>query len=85
MPKVFPMPSEPTISKEYQYPTIAIKQLIKVLVDPTLRDHHNIVLSGIKYIVFNLGQDSVEFLNIIIPPLLQLIKSNDPILTESLF
>ena len=59
--------------------------MIKVLLDPTLRDHHHIVLQGIKYIVYNLGTDSIVFLPLIIPPLMTLIKTNDPVLNESLY
>ena len=42
-------------TKENKYPTKAIQHLVKVLLDLTLRDHHHIVLQGIKYIVYNLG------------------------------
>ena len=60
-------------NKENKYSAKAIEHLIKVLIDPTLRDHHHIVLQGIKYIVFNLGPDSIMFLPLIIPPILILI------------
>lgn len=60
-------------TKENKYSTKAIEQLISVLLDPTLRDHHHIVLQGIKYIVHNLGQDSIVFLPLIIPPIMIMI------------
>jgi hypothetical protein len=63
--------------KENKYPTKAIQHLVKVLLDPTLRDHHEIVLQGMSYIVKHLGPDCVEFLPVIIPPLVILIKTND--------
>ena len=72
-------------TKENKYPTKAIQHLIKVLLDGTLRDHHHIVLQGIKYIVYNLGQDSIVFLPLIIPPLMTLIKTDDHVLNESLY
>jgi len=62
--------ADSSTSKESYYSTFAIEQLIKVLVDPTLRDHHQTVLLGINYLVLNLGQDSANFLPLIIPPIL---------------
>lgn len=41
-------------TKENKYATKAIQHLVKVLLDVTLRDHHRIVLSSIKYIVYTL-------------------------------
>jgi Domain of unknown function (DUF3385) len=63
--------------KENKYPTKAIQHLVKVLLDPTLRDHHHIVLQGMSYIVKHLGPDCVEFLPVIVPPLMILIRTND--------
>lgn len=63
--------------KENKYPTKAIQHLVKVLLDPTLRDHHHIVLQGMSYIVKHLGADCVEFLPVIVPPLMILIRTND--------
>ena len=63
--------------KENKYPTKAIQHLVKVLLDNTLRDHHHIVLQGMSYIVKHLGPDCVEFLPVIVPPLMILIKTND--------
>jgi len=59
--------------------------LVKVLLDPTLRDHHHIVLQSISYIVKNLGADCVEFLPVIVPPLMILIRTNDDILMLDLY
>jgi serine/threonine-protein kinase mTOR len=59
--------------------------LVKVLLDQTLRDHHHIVLQGMSYIVKHLAQDCVEFLPVIIPPLMILIKSNDQDLIFDLY
>ena len=63
--------------------------MIKVLLDGTLRDHHHIVLQGIKYIVHTLGQENISvlqlFLPLVIPPIMMLIQNNDTVLNESLF
>lgn len=71
--------------KDNKYPTKAIQHLVKVLLDPTLRDHHHIVLQGMSYIVKHLGPDCVEFLPVIIPPLMILIKTNDADLILDLY
>ena len=68
------------------YSSLAIEQMVKVLLDQTLRDHHQIVLNGIKYIVQNLGTECVQYLHLVIPPLLKLIKySEHSHLNESLY
>lgn len=71
--------------KDNKYPTKAIQHLVKVLLDPTLRDHHHIVLQGMSYIVKHLSADCVEFLPVIIPPLMILIKTNDADLILDLY
>lgn len=55
------------------------------MLDPTLRDHHHIVLQGLSYIVKNLGPDCVEFLPVIVPPLMILIRTNDADLIIDLY
>ena len=44
---------ELNLSKDNKYPALSIHHLLKVLVDPNLRDHHKVCLDGIKYIVRN--------------------------------
>jgi len=63
---------------------MAIYQLLKVLVDPNLRDHHKVCLDGIKYLVRN-QPNCMPFMPMLIPPLMNLMKANDPYLTNSLF
>ena len=67
------------------YPTVAIKALMRVLLIPNLKDHHEIVLQASKFILKSLTTDCVPFLPIIIPPLLNLIKTNESNMTSSLF
>lgn len=73
------------ISKENKYPAMAINMMLKVLLNTNLRDHHLIVLSNIKYIIGKLAKDILPFLPLLIPPLIALIKQNDPALNKSLF
>jgi serine/threonine-protein kinase mTOR len=65
------------LSKEDKYPSMAIQALLKVLVDPNLHDHHKVCLDGIKYIVRN-QPDCMPFMPMLIPPLLHLMKQNEP-------
>eukprot|EP01022_Parablepharisma_sp_SALTPOND_P010231 TRINITY_DN1420_c0_g2_i1.p1 TRINITY_DN1420_c0_g2~~TRINITY_DN1420_c0_g2_i1.p1 ORF type:complete len:2697 (-),score=257.94 TRINITY_DN1420_c0_g2_i1:82-8172(-) len=67
------------------YPTVAIKALMRVLLIPNLKDHHEIVLQASKFILKSLTTDCVPFLPIIIPPLLNLIKTGESNMTSSLF
>lgn len=67
------------------YPTVAIKALMRVLLIPNLKDHHEIVLQASKFILKSLTTDCVPFLPIIIPPILNLIKAKDTTMTSALF
>jgi hypothetical protein len=73
------------ISKENKYPAMAINMMLKVLLNPNLRDHHLIVISNIKYIIGKLAKDILPFLPLMIPPLIALIKQNDSTLSKGLF
>ena len=70
---------------ETYYPTVAIKALMGVLMIPTLKDHHQVVLHASKFILKSLTSDCVPYLPTIIPPILNLIKTADPIMMISLF
>jgi hypothetical protein len=65
------------ISKENRYPAMAINMMLKVLLNPNLRDHHLIVLSNIKYIIGKLAKDIKPFLPLLLPPIIALIKLNE--------
>ena len=41
------------LSKENKYPAMAIHQLLKVMVDPNLRDHHQVCIDSIIYLIRN--------------------------------
>ena len=62
--------TKPEKTKENKFSLIAIEQLIKILNDSTLIDHHPVVLRGIMYIVSHIGKDSEQFLPLIIPSVL---------------
>jgi hypothetical protein len=44
------------------------------LKEQSLRDHHSTVLNGIRYIILNLGYESKYYLNLIFPPIIELIQ-----------
>ena len=64
---------KPDITKENKFSMIAVEHLIKILNDQTLIDHHNTILRAIKYIVTHIGKDSIQFLPMIIPSILNWI------------
>ena len=61
---------KPEVTKENKLSLIAIEQLMKILNDSTLIDHHTTILRGIDYIVSHIGKDSAQFLPLIIPSIL---------------
>jgi hypothetical protein len=65
---------KPDITKDNKFSMIAIEQLIKILNDQTLVDHHEFILRGIQYIVTRIGKDSVQFLPLIIPSILNQVS-----------
>ena len=50
---------KPDITKDNKFSMIAVEQLIKILNDQTLVDHHEFVLEGIRSIVQGIGKDSI--------------------------
>ena len=75
---------ELNLSKEHKYSAMAIYQLMKVLVDPNMKDHHLVTLNGLTYIL-RCQRDCIPFIPMIIPPLMDLIKMNDVYRTQDLF
>jgi hypothetical protein len=61
---------KPEVTKENKFSLIAIESLVKILNDSTLIDHHQTVLRGICFIVLHIGNDSIQFLPLIIPSIL---------------
>jgi hypothetical protein len=64
-------------NKENKFSLIAIEQLMKILNDSTLIDHHTTILRGINYIVSKIGKDATQFLPLIIPSILNGISVED--------
>ena len=64
---------KPDITKENKFSMIAVEHLIKILNDQTLIDHHYTILRAIKFVVTHIGKDSIQFLPMIIPSILNWI------------
>ncbi|KIN02147.1 hypothetical protein OIDMADRAFT_197149 [Oidiodendron maius Zn] len=71
-------------SKEY-YPTVVINALLQILKDPSLAQHHALVIDAIMNIFRTLGLECVSFLDRIIPAFLAVIRSSPTGRLESYF
>lgn len=68
---------KPEVTKENKFSLIAIESLVKILNDSTLVDHHQTVLRCINFIVIQIGNDSAQFLPLIIPSILNGIQNEE--------
>ncbi|XP_065891468.1 serine/threonine-protein kinase mTOR-like isoform X2 [Dysidea avara] len=70
---------------EEYYPSAAIASLMKILKDPSLSQHHTMVIQALTFIFKSLGIKSVPFLPQIMPAFLSTIRTCDPNFREFLF
>lgn len=71
-------------SKEY-FPTVVINALLQILKDPSLVQHHAVVIEAIMNIFRTLGLECVSFLDRIVPAFLLVIRSSTSTRLESYF
>ncbi|TVY80760.1 Serine/threonine-protein kinase tor2 [Lachnellula suecica] len=71
-------------NKEY-FPTVVINALLQILKDPSLIQHHAIVVEAIMQIFRTLNMECVPFLDKIIPAFLAVIRSSSSTRLESYF
>ncbi|RDL41871.1 ARM repeat-containing protein [Venustampulla echinocandica] len=71
-------------TKEY-FPTVVINALLQILKDPSLVQHHAVVVEAIMNIFRTLNMECVPFLDKIIPAFLSVIRSSPPSRLESYF
>jgi FKBP12-rapamycin complex-associated protein len=71
-------------NKEY-FPTVVINALLNILKDPSLVQHHAVVIEAIMSIFRTLGLECVSFLDKIIPAFLSVIRSSPSNRLESYF
>ncbi|TVY35909.1 Serine/threonine-protein kinase [Lachnellula subtilissima] len=71
-------------NKEY-FPTVVINALLQILKDPSLVQHHAVVVEAIMQIFRTLNMECVPFLDKIIPAFLAVIRSSPSTRLESYF
>ncbi|KAG7662855.1 TOR1 [[Candida] subhashii] len=72
-------------SNEEYYPTVAITNLMKILKDPSLKEHHTKVIQAIMYIFQTLGLRCVSFLPQIIPGIINVMHTCQPSMLKFYF
>jgi len=60
------------------YSTVTIKSLLKILIDPTLRANHSLAIEAFGYVIKMLGTNCTNFLYMIIPAFVDIIKISRP-------
>lgn len=60
------------------YPAIAIATLMRIIRDPTLSQHHTMVVQAITFIFKSLGIKCVPYIQQVIPAYLTVLKTADP-------
>lgn len=59
------------------YPAVAIGTLMRIIRDPSLSQHHTMVVQAITFIFKSLGLKSVPYIQQVIPAYLSVIRSAD--------
>ncbi|XP_064459506.1 serine/threonine-protein kinase mTOR-like [Ornithodoros turicata] len=72
-------------SLEDFYPAIAVSALMRVMRDPTLSQHHTIVVTALVRIIKSLGLRCVPYIPQVVPSLLNVIRTADTSFREFLF
>lgn len=67
-----------TPSDEEFYPTVAIQALMRIFKDPSLANHHGMVMQAIMFIFKSLGLRCVPFLSKVVPHILLTIRTCGP-------
>lgn len=62
-------------SSEDYYPQVVMHSLLKILRDPSLSAHHHAAIEAVMYIFKTLGLKVVQFLPVIVPSFLSLMRS----------
>ncbi|XP_077998557.1 serine/threonine-protein kinase mTOR-like [Glandiceps talaboti] len=67
------------------YPAVAVSTLMRIMRDPSLSNHHNMVVQAITFIFKSMGIKCVQFLPQIMPTFLTVIRSCDSGIREFMF
>ncbi|XP_064642053.1 serine/threonine-protein kinase mTOR-like isoform X1 [Lineus longissimus] len=74
-----------TATLEEFYPAIAIAVLMRIIRDPSLSQHHTMVVQAITFIFKSLGIKCVPYLQQVMPAYLNVIRTSDSTFREFLF
>lgn len=72
-------------SLEEFYPAIAISILMRIIRDPSLSQHHSMVVQAITFIFKSLGIKCVPYISQVMPAYLHVIRTSDASFREFLF
>ena len=67
-----------TSSLEEFYPQVAIASLMRIIRDPSLNQHHTMVVQAITFIFKSLQLKCVPYVQQVIPAYLSVIRAADP-------
>lgn len=70
---------------EEYYPAIAIATLMKIIKDPTLSQHHTMVVQAVTFIFKSLGIKCVPYIPQVLPSFLNVVRTADVNFREFLF
>lgn len=70
---------------EEYYPAIAIATLIRIIRDPTLAQHHTMVVQAVTFIFKSLGIKCVPYISQVLPNFLIVVRTTDVNFREFLF
>ncbi|XP_063975702.1 serine/threonine-protein kinase mTOR [Diachasmimorpha longicaudata] len=72
-------------SLEEYYPAIAIATLMRIIRDPTLSQHHTMVVQAVTFIFKSLGIKCVPYISQVMPSFLNVVRTADVNFREYLF
>ncbi|XP_015759867.1 PREDICTED: serine/threonine-protein kinase mTOR-like [Acropora digitifera] len=71
-----------SIQLEEFYPAVAVSALMRIVRDPSLSNHHTMVIQAVTFIFKSLGMKCVTYLAQIMPSFLNVIRTCDPSFRE---
>ncbi|XP_058788970.1 serine/threonine-protein kinase mTOR isoform X2 [Phymastichus coffea] len=75
----------PSATLEEYYPAIAIATLMRIIREPTLAQHHTMVVQAVSFIFKSLGIKCVPYIAQVMPSFLNVLRSADVSFREYLF
>ncbi|PVD35573.1 hypothetical protein C0Q70_02536 [Pomacea canaliculata] len=76
---------DPSWTLDELYPAVAIRSLMRIIRDPSLSQHHTMVVQAITFIFKSLGLKCIPYVEEVIPAYLSVIRSTNPKFREFLF